>query len=708
MIGFSVRKDSHNKEVKGNLSTGWVWYELPLNRLISAVKKGYAINTAKLSDGKRNDANYLSSQLVIVDIDNKGKQGGKDVYKPVLTIDQAIALPFIQKHCLYGYTSFSHTSEWHKFRLIFSLDQPIDDVAIAKRVIRHAAGNVPGCDSSAMSATNIFFGNTNAQDLLVNPSAESINLSEILGIFAESDAVVEEQRSQRQRRIDRSDNGDPVSKARHYLSFIKPGRADDYGVWISVGMALKTVSDELFVDWVDWSSRHGAFKGSDDCYKHWRGSSFTRKDSEHELAKLGKWSIEDGRPKADQPLGKSRKKLERTLTLEADVPDNYESPQSNKVPAAKRIYNGLKPDYGAIIAWNELTQRVEINRQEVDLSELRAEIAIKGNGTNPSPQEDFFLAMAYMAKENRYHPIKDYFKACSDSNSDLDRETCLAIFEQVLLDCLNVQATALHKIFIKRFLTNAVGRILDPGFKVDTMLVLQGKQGSRKSTFCKTLCQESSWFTDSLVDIENKDSFSLIRNRWMVELAELERFTHGKTPDGVFKVFLSKASDDYRETYGREIVSIARNCVFVGTVNRVDFLKDPTGSRRFHIISGVDRVDIEWLERFRDLVWAAAAYMYRVEPKPTSEEEELLKEVSSLNSLFEADSSWEIAISQFLTGFADQTITTKGILVDCLKFKMSEIRRFHEMEVADIMTRLQWQKTVKKDGSRTFRCWEKP
>jgi predicted P-loop ATPase len=192
-------------------------------------------------------------------------------------------------------------------------------------------------------------------------------------------------------------------------------------------------------------------------------------------------------------------------------------------------------------------------------------------------------------------------------------------------------------------------------------------------------------------------------------MAELERFTSSKAGDGILKNFITTTHDDFLPPYGRQIMSFPRNCVFIGTVNRVDFLKDPTGSRRFWIIPNVDNVDVEWIDSNRDLLWAAAYQMYQFEPKLPEEDDEALKKVTRLNSVFEYESAWESTIAAYLTQFHKSQITTKEILVDVLKFEISRITRQAEMQVADVMHRLGWQKKVVKLSDRSsFRCWVNP
>jgi hypothetical protein len=58
-----------------------------------------------------------------------------------------------------------------------------------------------------------------------------------------------------------------------YLSALSPYRANDYDVWLAVGMALHSVSDSLLTEWENWSQQSAKYKPGD-CDKKWK--SFNR------------------------------------------------------------------------------------------------------------------------------------------------------------------------------------------------------------------------------------------------------------------------------------------------------------------------------------------------------------------------------------------------------------------------------------------------
>jgi len=88
---------------------------------------------------------------------------------------------------------------------------------------------------------------------------------------------------------------DDVAKARHALAALHPRRADAYGShgdggWLDVGMALKSVGDDLLPDWDDWS-RQSAKYAAGECERRW--ATFKPKADGLTLASLIAWAYED-------------------------------------------------------------------------------------------------------------------------------------------------------------------------------------------------------------------------------------------------------------------------------------------------------------------------------------------------------------------------------------------------------------------------------
>jgi hypothetical protein len=160
----------------------------------------------------------------------------------------------------------------------------------------------------------------------------------------------------------------------------------------------------------------------------------------------------------------------------------------------------------------------------------------------------------------------------------------------------------------KRWLVSGVARALRPGCKVDTMLILEGRQGLKKSTALRALAGE--WFSDAKFDINNKDSAALAGSKWIIEFAEVETFKRAQDMEQL-KAFLSRNEDEFRPPYGRVNEKFPRRCTFGGTTNSEEYLRnDASGYRRFWPVQ-CEVIDLDGLKRDRDQIWAEAVVLFK-------------------------------------------------------------------------------------------------
>jgi predicted P-loop ATPase len=158
-----------------------------------------------------------------------------------------------------------------------------------------------------------------------------------------------------------------------------------------------------------------------------------------------------------------------------------------------------------------------------------------------------------------------------------------------------------------KWMVSAVARAMQPGCKADGVLILEGAQGAFKSTSAKILAG-LEFFGDNLPPMHTKDAASYVRGRWIIELAELANVSKAEVE--IVKSFISRTEERFRPAYGRNEVSYPRQCVFMGSTNRTDYLRDDTGNRRFWPVQ-VGRVNVKALEADRDQLWGEAVALYR-------------------------------------------------------------------------------------------------
>lgn len=192
--------------------------------------------------------------------------------------------------------------------------------------------------------------------------------------------------------------------------------------------------------------------------------------------------------------------------------------------------------------------------------------------------------LTVVVKGNSYHPVRDYLDAVSwDGTERLDT---------LFIDLFGAPDTPYTRAVTRKAFTAAVSRIYKPGCKYDYVLVLVGDQGVGKST---TLAKMGGdWFSDSVPTLVGKEALESIQGSWLIELGELAGLRKAEV-DAV-KHFISKREDRYRVAYGKRVEHFPRRCVFFGTTNEEDFLRDVTGNRRFWVVNckgGKGRLDFK-------------------------------------------------------------------------------------------------------------------
>lgn len=204
-----------------------------------------------------------------------------------------------------------------------------------------------------------------------------------------------------------------------------------------------------------------------------------------------------------------------------------------------------------------------------------------------------------LSMKNRHHPVRDYLETLEwDGVPRVDKW---------LKTYLGASGEKLYLSEVSRkFLVAAVARAFNPGVKFDCMLILEGLQGVGKSSVGSILATPN-WFLDNLPDLHDKDSALNLQGHWIVEMGELANLK--RTDVETVKSFISRQTDKVRPPYGKRYIMSERQCVFFGTTNSEDYLKDKTGNRRFWPVK-VHELDREALTEDRDQLWAEAMFIY--------------------------------------------------------------------------------------------------
>lgn len=261
-------------------------------------------------------------------------------------------------------------------------------------------------------------------------------------------------------------------------------------------------------------------------------------------------------------------------------------------------------------------------------------------------------ALVLCAAKNRFNPVADFLNALQwDNKRRLDT---------LFIDYLGAADTPYIRAVTRKSFVAAVARAMQPGVKYDTMPVLTGAQGLGKTTLIQKLGKD--WFTNSVESFEGKDAAELLQGVWVVEIGEMSAYK--KSDLDTIKGFLSRTEDQYRAAYARKTEKHPRRCVFFGTSNRSDYLRDPTGGRRFLPIDvGLQKTTksvFDDLDGEVDQLWAEAVMHWRLGESLflTGELEQEAKRQQEEHS--ESD-PWEAAINEFVERKVPADWDKKGI-----------------------------------------------
>lgn len=188
-------------------------------------------------------------------------------------------------------------------------------------------------------------------------------------------------------------------------------------------------------------------------------------------------------------------------------------------------------------------------------------------------QRNFDIAVAKVTDDRSYHPIREFLQALPEWDK-VER------VDTLLIDYLGAADNKYVRAVTRKTLCAAACRVLNPGCKFDTMLVLNGNQGIGKSTLIAKLGGE--WFSDSLSlnDTKDKTAAEKLQGYWILEIGELAGLRKAEVE--TLRSFLSRQNDIYRASFGKRTTPHPRQCVFFGTTNAESgYLRDTTGNRRF-------------------------------------------------------------------------------------------------------------------------------
>lgn len=316
--------------------------------------------------------------------------------------------------------------------------------------------------------------------------------------------------------------------------------------------------------------------------------------------------------------------------------------------------------------------------------------ALEATFIRPS-KETVADSVRFYSLRRKYHPVRHYL-------TSLQWDGILRLAD-LASRYLGAEASPYSRLVGVKFMISAVARIMQPGCKADTMLILEGPQGAGKSSALRRLVGDD-WFTDQMPDFATKDAEIQLRGKWLIEIAELDRMNRAEVT--AVKSYASRQIGTYRPPYGRATISVPRQCIFTGSTNEVEYLRDQTGNRRFWPIA-CNVINLEAIIGDRDQLWAEAVFRYRAgERWWLTGDEERLAQVEQ-DGRRERD-PWEELIASRLRIYGTMPITVEHVCTSILGIAFEKHNKAINARVANCLKRAGYaRRQIRMGDDRVWR-----
>jgi len=350
------------------------------------------------------------------------------------------------------------------------------------------------------------------------------------------------------------------------------------------------------------------------------------------------------------------------------------------------------PEWEGAFEWDAMRQRVRlvaavpiggtVPRDWIDDDDVRTAIWMQSEGVDVG-RDTVGPVVQALAKEAPVHPVREFLNSLRwDGEPRVDGW---------LTRYMGVAASSYAASVGRWWLISAAARAFEPGCQADHLLVLEGPQGIGKSTAVSTLVG-AEWFADDVPDLGNKDASLAALNSWVIELAELD--TVRKAEVTQLKAFITRKVEAFRPPYGKSMIQAPRSCVFIGTTNRTDYLRDESGNRRFWPVK-CGSIDREALAADREQIWAEAVAMFKDGQKwwPDVTDGAVLAQIEAEQAERIDVDPWQAAVNAFV---ADKDrVTVDAVLAHLTK--VIDPKTFEERGEAIV-------KRTQAEANRAGRC----
>lgn len=501
-----------------------------------------------------------------------------------------------------------------------------------------------------------------------------------------------------------------IQRIRAALEHLPP---EPYDVWVMVGMALHSTGDDAAFDlWTEWAAKSTAHVFDSAAHAHKWQHGFTRKPDGITLGTLFSAAKERGYiasspppddpppPPDDPPPGGPDDPLGDWEAL------LYRNGRGETITSPANLETVLEhhPGWAGALAYDDMSYRTLKRKpppypggeagEWSDADDTWTAIWMeRGYGMRPK-STSVAQVVAATAKRRRFHQVRDWLGTLA-----WDGIERLPTF---FSDFCGAKQSAYTDAVGRAFFISAVARAMEPGCKVDTMLVLEGRQGIGKSRLILALFS-AAWHIEISYPPGTLDFYQSLRGTWCAEFGEMAAFDRAEVAR--IKQVLTQTQDTYRASYGHHSGSYPRQTVFVGSTNRREWGQDETGMRRFLPVE-CHAINVDAVTDMREQLWAEAVARYgEREPWwaiPDAEREQ--------EARFDYD-AWEELISAWIerrckldpaAAFSVNDVYQGAVYGDGAR-NVPPISRADQIRIGRIMTRLGWQRArTSANGKRSY------
>ena len=638
-LRIAVHSGAFNKELRGDIGTGWKNRTATLDQLVAWVKgKGHCwfASWTNHPEKRRQVAHCDKSNVVVLDIDGD------------CSLEQFWQTTTAKDWCALTYTTASHmvVDEKHpvaepRFRAIFPLGRMLTSVAehkgayllISSRLLADL-GLESLRDSAGLTPERIWYGNTGAEvkrngtahvpeDWLEN-IAQDIPDDDFTGNSSATDDDIKRCQWILTEFLHGSEEGEYKTKYEKVLTACAQlGKEAMFEAW------LAWVDKGWHGQWPECRSAdkwNGLGKSSNPCYlsiyslarqqdPNWTnkiparipafrvpgqgvGYHHSQEDPlpEDEVKEITAVLDEDPAP---EPLTSDQQK---TKNKKKKYPTEYAKERLRYMQQVKECFPNLR--------LNLLTNNIEYDHP------TRGKVILQGDDLDTMtfqlvdetgiyiPEAPLARCISYLAKRNPYCPVQQYLNRCEK----LEAHTKWNRLGAELLGNDHPVATST----LQRFLIGAVARAFNPACSMSWIPILVGPQGAGKSMLARSLVPDELFAEITTpLEILSKEQYRL-HTAFLLELPEVDNYFSVKNIEN-FKNLITTRVDETRRPYDKQPIKLPRRFVMIGTTNRNQFLVDATGNRRFMPLEIGPNFLVPWqrIAKERDQLWAAAIQAYR-------------------------------------------------------------------------------------------------